>query len=58
MAQANIDTSRRVLEDRWGEGRLEVVDEVCAEGFVSHDPIAGDQGVEGLICTFSRASAR
>jgi len=45
MAQANIDASRRVIEEAFGEGRLEVLDEVCAENFVSHDPIMGDQNV-------------
>jgi steroid delta-isomerase-like uncharacterized protein len=48
MAQGNIDASRRVVEEGFGGGRLEVVDEVCAEGFVSHDPISGDQDVEGV----------
>jgi predicted ester cyclase len=48
MAQANIDASRRVIEEAFGEGRLEVLDEVCAEGFVNHDPIMGDQNVGGV----------
>jgi SnoaL-like polyketide cyclase len=48
MAQANIDASRRVIEEAFGAGRLEVLDEVCAEGFVNHDPIMGDQNVGGV----------
>jgi predicted ester cyclase len=48
MTQANIDVSRRVIEEGFTGGRLEVLDEVCAEGFVSHDPIAGDQDLEGV----------
>ncbi len=48
MAQGNIDASRRFVEEGFNEGRLEVIDEVCAEGFVSHDPIVGDQDVEGV----------
>jgi steroid delta-isomerase-like uncharacterized protein len=53
MGQANIDASRRVVEEGFNEGRLEVLDEVCAEGFVSHDPIAGDQDVEGVKGAFA-----
>jgi SnoaL-like domain len=37
-----------VVEEGFSEGRLDVVDEFCAEGFVGHDPIAGDQDVEGV----------
>jgi steroid delta-isomerase-like uncharacterized protein len=48
MSQANIEASRRVIEEGFGEGRTEVLDELCAEGFVDHDPIQGDQGVEGV----------
>jgi steroid delta-isomerase-like uncharacterized protein len=48
MAQANIETSRRLIEEGFSEGRLELLDELCADGFISHDPIAGDQDVEGV----------
>jgi predicted ester cyclase len=48
MGQANTDASRRVLEEAFGAGRVEVVDEVCAEGFVSHDPVLGDQDAAGV----------
>ena len=48
MTEAYIDASRRVLEEAFGQGRLEVLDEVCAEGFVNHDPIMGDQNVGGV----------
>jgi steroid delta-isomerase-like uncharacterized protein len=53
MAQGNIDASRRVVEEGFNEGRLEVLDEFCAEGFVGHDPIAGDQDVEGVKGAFA-----
>jgi hypothetical protein len=46
MAQENVATSRRILEEVFGEGDLEVMDEVCAEGFVNHDPLTGDQDRE------------
>jgi len=48
MGQANIEASRRVIEEGFGEGRIEVLDELCAEGFVDHDPIQGDQGLDGV----------
>jgi steroid delta-isomerase-like uncharacterized protein len=48
MAQANIDASRRVIEEAFGQGRLEILDEVCSDDFVDHDPIMGDQDVEGV----------
>lgn len=48
MSQANIETSRRVIEEAFGEGKAEILDEVCADGFVDHDPIQGDQDVESV----------
>ncbi len=42
-AEANIQASRRAIEEAFGKGRFEVLDEICAEGWVGHDPIAGDQ---------------
>ena len=48
MSQANIDTSRRVIEEAFGEGRLEILDEVCSDDFVDHDPIQGDRGLDGV----------
>src|SRR6266496_1738097 len=48
MAQASIETSRRFIEEALNEGNLDVLDEVCAEGFVDHDPLMCDQDVEGV----------
>ena len=48
MAQANIETSRRVIEEGFNTGNLDVLDELCGEGFVDHDPLMGDQDVEGV----------
>ena len=53
MAQANIETSRRLIDEAFSQGRFELLDELCADGFVSHDPIAGDQDLEGVKQTFS-----
>jgi steroid delta-isomerase-like uncharacterized protein len=48
MSRENIATSRRVLEEAFNEGNLDAIDEVCADGFVDHDPIMGEQDKEGL----------
>jgi steroid delta-isomerase-like uncharacterized protein len=48
MARANIDASRRVIEEAFGQGNLEILDELCADDFVDHDPIDGDRGLDGV----------
>jgi steroid delta-isomerase-like uncharacterized protein len=48
MAQASIETSRRAIEEAFNQGNLDVFDEICAEGFVDHDPLMGDQDKEGV----------
>lgn len=48
MSRENMDASRRVLEEAFNEGNLEVIDQVSAEDFVSHDPMAGDQDKEAV----------
>ena len=48
MSHTTMEASRRLIEEAFGEGRLEILDRICAEGFVSHDPLAGDQDLEGV----------
>jgi steroid delta-isomerase-like uncharacterized protein len=48
MAEENIAAVRRVLEDAFNQGDLEVIDEVCAESYVDHDPVLGDGDREEL----------
>lgn len=38
-AEANIEASRRAIEDAFGDGRLEVLDEICADDLIGHDPL-------------------
>ncbi len=45
MAQ-NAETSRRFLEEAFNKGNLDVIDELSADGFVNHDPLAGEQDKE------------
>jgi steroid delta-isomerase-like uncharacterized protein len=34
--------SRRLLEEAYGKGNLEVFDEICDPGYSGHDPVTGD----------------
>jgi steroid delta-isomerase-like uncharacterized protein len=42
MSRENIEAARRVFEECWNQGNLDVVDELCTEDFVNHDPLMGD----------------
>ena len=46
--QENIAVSVRLLEETFGQGNLELVDELCVDGYVDHDPILGDHGRESV----------
>ncbi|MFL5893055.1 MAG: ester cyclase [Solirubrobacterales bacterium] len=48
MSQANIETSKRVILEAFGDGRTATLDEVCAADFVDHDPIQGDQDADSV----------
>ncbi len=39
---------RRIIEEAFGAGDLEVLDEVCDRGCRFHDPLEGDLDLEGL----------
>ena len=39
----NIGVSRRLIEEAFGEGKLDLVDEYCTDNYVDHDPILGEQ---------------
>lgn len=42
----NKEIARRIAEEAWDEGKLELIDEYFAEEFVSHDPV-GPDGIHG-----------
>jgi steroid delta-isomerase-like uncharacterized protein len=46
MAEDHIAVSRRVIEEGFNEGNLDVIDELCTDDFVAHDPLSGDEGRE------------
>lgn len=48
MSEDNIATSRRIYEEVWNQGNLDLIDELCAEGFVDHDPVLGDSDASGI----------
>lgn len=48
MATDVKQVSRRILEDVYGKGKLEILDQVCESGFAGHDPLTGDTDREGL----------
>jgi predicted ester cyclase len=51
--QENIAVSRRLLEDAFGKGHLDLIDEVCTEHYVDHDPLLGDRGRDDVKQTIA-----
>jgi predicted ester cyclase len=47
-AEANVEASKRALEEGFGQGKVEVFDEICANDYVGHDPISGDQDLSAV----------
>ncbi len=48
MSRENIATSQRVLEEAFSQGSLDVIDEVCSDDYVDHDPLMGDADSEAI----------
>lgn len=46
MFEESIAASRRLIEDAFSGGDLDLIDEICGEQFVGHDPLTGDQDRE------------
>jgi predicted ester cyclase len=40
--------SRKILEDVFGKGKLEYLDQVCDSSFKAHDPLTGDSDIAAL----------
>jgi steroid delta-isomerase-like uncharacterized protein len=47
-AEQNLANSRRILEEAWNEGNLNVIDQLCASDCVDHDMASHDdtRGIE------------
>jgi predicted ester cyclase len=48
MAVDAKQVSRKVLEDVFGKGNLEYLDEACDRSYRAHDPLIGDYDLAGL----------
>ncbi len=46
MSAENVAASRRLIEEGFNQGSLGVIDEIAADNFIGHDPMAGDQDRE------------
>jgi steroid delta-isomerase-like uncharacterized protein len=46
MPEDQLTAAKRVIEEAFSKGNLDVIDEVCAENFVGHDPLTGDEDRE------------
>lgn len=60
MSAANKALARRLLEEAFNAGRLDVTDEIVATDFVGHDPslpeeVRGPSGVKELIAGYRAA---
>jgi steroid delta-isomerase-like uncharacterized protein len=58
MSEENIAVSRRLIEEGFNQGNLDVIDEVAAEDFVGHDALLGDEDREASkqsIATYREA---
>jgi steroid delta-isomerase-like uncharacterized protein len=55
-AEANAAAARRVVEEAFNQGRLEVFDEVCSPDVVSHDP-AEPEDLRGIDAHKERVRA-
>jgi predicted ester cyclase len=53
MPEDQIAVSKRVIEEGFNQGNLDVVDELCTEGFVGHDPVAGEQDLAAAKASIS-----
>jgi steroid delta-isomerase-like uncharacterized protein len=54
-AEANAAAAKRVLDEGFNQGRLEVFDEICSPDVVSHDP-AEPEDLRGLDAQKERVS--
>jgi predicted ester cyclase len=48
VSDENIATARRIFDEVWGGVDLDLIDELCTEDFVNHDPVMGDSDRDGV----------
>jgi predicted ester cyclase len=49
----NVSVSRRLIEETFGAGNLDLVDQLCTDAYVDHDPILGEQDRESVKRTIA-----
>jgi steroid delta-isomerase-like uncharacterized protein len=49
----NIVVSKRLIEGAFGNGDLDLVDQLCTERYVDHDPLQGDRGRDDVKQTIT-----
>ncbi len=47
MAVDIKQVSRKILEDVYGQGKIDYLDQACDKSFKAHDPLTGDADVAG-----------
>lgn len=59
MATDNVATIRRLIDQVWNKGSIEVLDELLASDFVGHEPVFGDhdgpENAKQLVQVFRNA---
>jgi steroid delta-isomerase-like uncharacterized protein len=53
MAQENVDVSRRLIDEAFNKGNVDVIDELVSEDVVDHDPMLGDQDRDAVKQTLA-----
>jgi steroid delta-isomerase-like uncharacterized protein len=53
MSEDQLAVSKRVIEEAFNQGNLDVIDELCTEDFVAHDPLSGDEDREASKASMS-----
>ncbi len=48
MAVDIKQVSRKIVEDVFGQGRFEYLDQVCDRSYKAHDPLTGDADIAGV----------
>ncbi len=48
MVEESIDLVRRMYEEAWNQGKLEVIDEICAPDYLGTGPYGDERGPESV----------